>query len=84
MSQGMAPLCGNLGFATLVAPSPIANQLNVRTIVHEIGHLLGAGHTSFDGSVMDPFPSGNVIHFAVSSVDEINSCMGIDEEAQAY
>lgn len=79
ISQGMAPICGNKGFATLVTNSPLANKINTRIVIHEIGHMLGALHSNDVTSVMFPFPTIESLNSPLleqQSINEINVCQG--------
>lgn len=77
ISQGMAPICGNKGFATLVTNSPFANKINTRIVIHELGHMLGALHSNDVTSVMFPFPTMDNLNSPVlgqQSINAINVC----------
>ncbi len=77
-STGQAVICGRRAYASVTT----SHHMNVITMAHEIGHMLGAEHTEWTGSIMDPSPHaaayqrGWQTSFDSSSVELIRRCLG--------
>lgn len=77
-STGQAVICGRRAYVGIIS----THHMNVITMAHEIGHMMGAQHTEWTGSIMDPSPHvaayqrGWQTHFDGSSIDLIRRCLG--------
>lgn len=78
---GAGEICGKIAVASIapwafnVAPYPsVYVRLSALLLAHEVGHLLGARHsTPSDGSIMDADDGGD--HFSATSAAEMWECV---------
>lgn len=71
--KGMALVCSRRAVLTYLSSThPVIQRANFRTLLHEIGHALGAQHSD-DASVMSPIITQS-LEFNATSISEIRAC----------